>query len=237
MFLRRMATGFILVTMPGRAAAQRASDAVAGGAFLVSAAAVLPLDGPMHEFLAQRSLQSNVTLHRSANTISWLILPGTAGLLLGTYIAGQVGHDRGLAEIGFHGGESVFLGEVVTVVLKGAFGRVRPSVSPNDSYSFHPGWGFRHDTLGSLPSAHATAAFATAAVVAVESARWWRHSGWVPPLAYGAAATAGLARIYLSKHWLSDVLSGAGIGIAAGLVVTHFSESHPNNALDRAFLP
>jgi membrane-associated phospholipid phosphatase len=227
----------LLATIPARGAAQRASDLVAGGVFVLSAAALSPLDGRVHDFMTQPSLRSNVTLHRSANTISALILPGTAGLLLGTYIAGQVGHDRGLAEIGFHGGESVFLGEVVTVLLKGTFGRLRPNASPNDPYNFHPGSGFRHDSLGSLPSAHATAAFATAAVVAVESARWWHHSGWVPPLAYGAAGTAGLARIYLGKHWLSDVLSGAGIGIAAGLVVTHFSESHPNNALDRAFLP
>jgi membrane-associated phospholipid phosphatase len=234
---RCLAPVFLLVTAFGRAGAQRASDAAVAGAFVLGAAVLSPLDGRVHDFLAQPSLQSNVPLHATASTISQLTLPGAAGLLLSTYVGGQLGHDRGLAEIGFHGGEAAFLGEIVTVVLKGAFGRSRPSSSPNDPDNFHPGAGFTHDEQGSLPSAHATAAFAVAAVVSTESARWWHHAGWVGPLAYGAAGTAALARVYLTKHWLSDVLAGAGIGLGAGLLVTHFSEAHPNNALDRAFLP
>jgi hypothetical protein len=233
----QVATFFLLATLSGRAVAQRASDLEVGGAFVLGAAVLWPLDGRMHDFMTQPSLQSNKTLHRSASVISTLILPGTAATLLATYAGGQLGHDRGLAEIGFHGGEAVLLGEVVTSVLKGVLGRSRPAIDPNDPYDFHLGEGFIHDDHGSLPSAHTTAAFALAAVLSTESARWWRHSAWVGPVAYAGAGTAGLARIYLSKHWLSDVLSGAGIGLAAGLVVVHFSESHPNNALDRAFLP
>ena len=226
----------LLVSTPQRVSAQRASDLEVGAAFVVSAAVLAPLDGRVHDFLTQPSLAQNVALHRSANTLSALVLPGTAGLLLGTYIAGQVGHDRGLAEIGVHGGEAIFLGELVTGALKITLGRSRPTKSPDDPYHFHPFSGF-HEDEGSLPSAHATAAFALAAVLSTESARWWHHAGWVGPVAYSSAATAGAARIYLGKHWLSDVLTGAGIGICAGLVVTHFSESHPNNAIDRAFLP
>ena len=235
--LKRFAALLLLATASVRADAQRASDLEVGGAFMLGAVVLAPLDGRVHAFLTQPALESNVTLHRSASTISALILPGTAGLLLGTYIAGQVGHDRGLAEIGFHGGEAIFLGELVTGALKIVAGRSRPSRSPDDPYDFHPGKGLRHDDEGSFPSAHTTAAFALAAVLSTESARWWHHAGWVGPVAYAGASTAGAARIYLSKHWLSDVIAGAGIGICAGLVVTHFSESHPHNALDRAFLP
>lgn len=227
----------VLSSLTVRADAQRASDLEVGGAFVLSAAVLAPLDGRVHDFLTQPALVSNVALHRSANTISALILPGTAGILFGTYLGGQLGHDRGLAAIGFHGGGAIFLGEVVTGALKIAFGRSRPSRNPDDPYDFHPGHGLQRDDQGSLPSAHATAAFALAAVLSAESARWWHHAGWVGPVAYAGAGTAGLARIYLNKHWLSDVLTGAGIGICSGLVVTHFSESHPHNALDRAFLP
>ncbi len=229
----------LCMAIAGRIEAQppAATDLGVGGAFVLAAAVLSPLDTRMHALMNQPSLQSNVVLRRSAHTISSLILPGTGALLAATYAGGQLGHDRGLAEIGFHGGEAVFLGEMVTVVLKGVLGRSRPNVSPDDHYDFHPGSGFGHDDHGSLPSAHATAAFATAAVLSVESARSWRHAGWVGPVAYAGAGTAGLARIYLNRHWLSDVLSGAGIGIASGLLVSHFSESHPRNALDRAFLP
>ena len=229
----------LVIALAGRAEAQppAAQDLGVGGAFVLGALVLSPLDGRVHELLTQPALVSNVTLHRSASTLSALILPGTAGLLLGTYVAGQVGHDRGLAAIGFHGGEAIFLGELVTGALKISFGRSRPSKSPDDPYNFHPGAGLRRDDQGSLPSAHATAAFALAAVLSAESARQWHHAGWVGPVAYTGAATAGIARVYLNKHWLSDVLAGAGIGICAGLLVTHFSESHPNNALDRAFLP
>jgi hypothetical protein len=233
----RLSMLFALAVAPGRVRAQRASDLEVGGAFVVGSAVLLPLDGSVHRFLTQPALASNVPLHRTASTISTAILPGTAALLLGTYIGGQVSHDRGLAEIGFHGGEAVFLGEVVTGILKVTVGRSRPSESPDNPYDFHPGWAFAADGHQSFPSAHATAAFALAAILSTESARWWHHSAWVGPVAYAGAGTAGVARIYLGKHWVSDVVSGAGIGIASGLLVAHFSESHPNNALDRAFLP
>src|SRR5581483_10349542 len=103
----RFAVLLLLTSLSARADAQRASDLEVGGAFMLSAVVLAPLDRRMHDFLTQPSLESNVALHRSANTISALILPGTAGIVLGTYIAGQVGHDRGLAEIGFHGGEAI----------------------------------------------------------------------------------------------------------------------------------
>jgi membrane-associated phospholipid phosphatase len=234
---RGLATFFVLTAVAGRLDAQRASDLEVGGAFVLGAVVLAPLDGRVHDLMARPALASNVLLHRSASTISTLILPGTAGLLLGTYLGGQLSHDRGLAEIGFHGGEAVFLGEVVTGILKVTVGRSRPTVSPDNPYDFHPGWAYADDKKQSFPSAHATAAFAMAAVLSAESSRWWRHSAWVGPVAYAGAGTAGLARVYLGKHWLSDVLAGAGIGLASGLVVAHFSESHPNNALDRAFLP
>jgi membrane-associated phospholipid phosphatase len=212
-------------------------DLAVGGAFVLGAAVLSPLDQRVHDLMAQPSLQSNVALHRTAGTINALAIPGTAIFALGAYAGGQLGHDRGLAEIGFHGGESIILGEVVTLALKGVIGRARPNESPTNPYDFHPGAGFAHDSRGSLPSAHSTAAFALAASASVESARWWRGSSWIGPVAYAGAGTMALARVVSNKHWLSDVLAGAGIGMVSGLLVSHFSASHPRNALDRAFLP
>jgi membrane-associated phospholipid phosphatase len=228
----------LIIAIAGRAEAQpAATDLAVGGAFVLGAAVLSPLDQRVHDLMTQPALRSNTAVRRTTNTINTLAVPGTAIFALGAYAAGQLGHDRGLAEIGFHGGESIILGEVVTLALKGVIGRARPDESPSNPYDFHPGAGFARDSRGSLPSAHATAAFALASAASVESARWWRGSSWIGPVAYAGAGTMALARVVSNKHWLSDVLAGAGVGMAAGLLVSHFSASHPRNALDRAFLP
>ena len=235
--LNRFAAFLLLTSASECIQAQRASDLEVGGVFVLGAAVLSPFDERVHDLMARPSLQSSVVLHRTASTINALAVPGTAIFALGAYTAGQIGHDRGLAEIGFHGGESIILGEVVTIALKGVIGRARPEERPDNPYDFHLGSGFAHDSRGSLPSAHATAAFALASAASVESARWWRGASWIGPLAYAGAGTMALSRVYSNKHWLSDVLAGAGVGMASGLLVAHFSASHPRNALDRAFLP
>jgi membrane-associated phospholipid phosphatase len=66
----------------------------------------------------------------------------------------------------------------------------------------------------SLPSGHTSTAFATATVL-------HRHFGWkagVP--AYAVAAYVGASRIQAKRHFLSDVVLGASIGLAAGRTVT-----------------
>jgi membrane-associated phospholipid phosphatase len=66
----------------------------------------------------------------------------------------------------------------------------------------------------SFPSGHTASAFATATIVQ-------QHYGWkagVP--AYALAGAVSASRMASNKHYLSDVLMGAGIGIAAGRAVT-----------------
>lgn len=66
----------------------------------------------------------------------------------------------------------------------------------------------------SFPSGHTASAFASASVLE-------RHFGpkiGIP--AYAFAAYVGLARMSANKHHISDVIMGAGIGIAAGRTVT-----------------
>lgn len=66
----------------------------------------------------------------------------------------------------------------------------------------------------SFPSGHASSAFATASVLQ-------RHFGWkagVP--AYALGSYVALARMSWNRHHASDVVMGAGLGIAAGRTVT-----------------
>jgi len=84
-----------------------------------------------------------------------------------------------------------------TYAMKFSIDRTRPNGDPR-----------------SFPSGHASSTFATAAVLE-------QHYGWklgVP--AFAAAAYAGSSRVAANKHWASDVVFGAFLGVASGRTVT-----------------
>lgn len=62
----------------------------------------------------------------------------------------------------------------------------------------------------SFPSGHTATAFMTATMLSKE---YGHLSPWVSVGAYAAATTTGLTRMANNRHWLSDVMTGAGIGI------------------------
>ncbi len=62
----------------------------------------------------------------------------------------------------------------------------------------------------SFPSGHTATAFMTATMLTKE---YGHKSPWIGIGAYTVASATGLMRIANNKHWLSDVLTGAGIGI------------------------
>ena len=59
----------------------------------------------------------------------------------------------------------------------------------------------------SFPSGHSATAFTGAELVRLEYGPWWGAG------AYLVAAGTGFLRIYNNRHWFTDVLAGAGIGI------------------------
>jgi len=66
----------------------------------------------------------------------------------------------------------------------------------------------------SFPSGHATASFATAAVLE-------EYYGWKVGIpAYAAAAYTAASRVTSNHHWVSDVTFGAALGIVSGRTVT-----------------
>lgn len=62
----------------------------------------------------------------------------------------------------------------------------------------------------SFPSGHTAQAFAAATFLAEEYKDQFK---WMPYVAYGMASTVGMMRIANNRHYISDVLLGAGIGI------------------------
>lgn len=79
-------------------------------------------------------------------------------------------------------------------LLKGTIPTWRPDMSANNSF----------------PSGHTATAFVGAELVWQE---YSHQSIWYGIGAYGIAAGTGFFRMYNNKHWLSDVIMGAGIGI------------------------
>ena len=65
-------------------------------------------------------------------------------------------------------------------------------------------------TAYSFPSGHTANVFAGATMLAIE---YGEHHKWVPYAAYGVATTVGAMRMINNKHYISDVLFGAGLGI------------------------
>lgn len=96
----------------------------------------------------------------------------------------------------FLAGASYAFAMIPAVITKNLYSSDRPSGEDNDSF----------------PSGHTTAAFVGAHVMYKEfkdSNTWIAFSGYV------MATMVGIARIIHNKHWVSDVLAGAGLGILA----------------------
>ena len=87
---------------------------------------------------------------------------------------------------------------VTTQMLKWAVGRERPNGADNHSF----------------PSGHTAAVFGVAEVVRT------LYGNGAGVAFYGLAAITGISRIHDNKHYLSDVVAGAGLGIG---VVRGFS--------------
>ncbi|MEJ5995061.1 phosphatase PAP2 family protein [Pedobacter sp. Du54] len=89
---------------------------------------------------------------------------------------------------------SAIITDVTVTSLKRTTLRLRPSGS---GYS-------------SFPSGHTAVAFAAAELLHQE---FKEHSPWIGYAGYGIAGATGVSRMYNNKHWLSDVIAGAGFGL------------------------
>ena len=68
----------------------------------------------------------------------------------------------------------------------------------------------------SFPSGHTETSFVAAEFLHQE---YKNQSVWISIGGYSAAAFVGIARIYNNRHWVSDVVAGAGIGVLTTKVV------------------
>ena len=123
-----------------------------------------------------------------------------------------------------------FFGPAMTLGLKvgGVEGRSqwgRMLASAGLSYAFMAGFvnsikytakELRPDgsTYNSWPSGHTATSFVGATILHKEYGL--TRSPWYSVAGYGVATATGIMRVLNNRHWVSDVLSGAGIGIMSG---------------------
>lgn len=123
----------------------------------------------------------------------WIQLGGAVG----TYLIGRVSRNVRVATVGSELIRAQIVTEAITEGLKISVRRTRPD-----------------GTHLSFPSGHTSATFATATVLD-------REFGWkVGVPAYAAATAVAISRMSENKHFASDVIFGAAIGLVAGRRIT-----------------
>jgi undecaprenyl-diphosphatase len=152
----------------------------------------------------------HLTRHVQTPALTWLFVLLSAWwvrgpLLIGIGLGVDLCHRRppltALAAAVAFGVASAINGAIKVLV-----GRPRPTVADPHLHAL-----IAVPSSPSFPSGHAATAFAAAVTIArlAPRVRWW---------VLGLAALVALSRVYLRVHYPLDILGGALIGIAVGLV-------------------
>jgi membrane-associated phospholipid phosphatase len=154
-----------------------------------------------------------------------------------TYGIGRLVKSETASDIGAHWSQAIILNNVVSEVIRGPVGRVRPRVSPDNAFKFEFGGGFTKFEDRSFPSLHTSSAFATASALVAEIGLRKPDAVWfAAPILYGVASIPGLTRLYLHQHWASDVAAGVFVGTLLGAKVVRYAHTHRRNKIDRFLL-
>jgi len=136
------------------------------------------------------------TLFQSGNVIGNFLFQIGAGFA--TYAGGKATGNKKLAYAGRDIVRAQLLSQSLVQTLKYTVRRDRPDLSDNKSF----------------PSGHSASMFATATVLQ-------RYYGWkIGAPAYAVGGYVALARMAWNRHHASDVVMGAGFGIASARTVT-----------------
>lgn len=127
----------------------------------------------------------------------WLGSPALLGGLAGgsLLIGYKSGHHK-LRRVGFDLSQSFILVQGTTQALKFTVRRERPNGESNQSF----------------PSGHSSGSFAMAVVIA-------HHYPEAAFPAFGVAGFVAFSRLVKDKHWLSDSVGGATLGLIVGMTV------------------
>jgi membrane-associated phospholipid phosphatase len=188
----------------------------AGGSFLL-----LSVDAG-----AKRSLG-----RKSANTLNqdfWDIPTyygyiGPANVIsLTVYAAGLFTGEDNIRTTGRLAFEAISISGISVMAIRYIFGRSRPYYNEGPR-KFN--WFEASNEIQSFPSGHTVVAFAMSTIFAEQIDNIWARIGF-----YGMAALTGFARVHNNQHWLSDVITGAALGMGAGFYVLNKEEERTSPA-------
>ena len=142
--------------------------------------------------------------HQISNSAYWLPAAIVVGELGYGFIADDPLNKRYAVETGI----TVGIGQAMSIGLKHLFKRPRPYMRFPDV--IHP---VNYGTGPSFPSGHTTLAFSTATSLALTRKQW---TVTVPITLW--AGSVGYSRMYLGRHYPTDVLGGIAVGIVSGIL-------------------
>lgn len=184
------------------------AGSVVGGSFLA-----FTVDGGIRDYY--RDHRSNFLQSVSDVTTHFGDYKQQAPIIMGLWITGVGMQDETMQKMAGDALEaSVISAGIITPLLVLTSGRALPEEN-EDAMKFKPFQAGRY----SYPSGHTTAAFALATVLDQNLRK--KYGYWQTPLLYGMAVGCAESRIYDAKHYLSDIILGAGIGWSVGYWVAN----------------
>ena len=175
----------------------------------VGSAAILSIANPNREKAYNVQLEAGIKNENLCDSGNFY---GTGfveiGLSLGGWGVGKIAHSEKWRAFGFEAGTSLAETTALAWILKTAVHRTRPDGGP---YSF--------------PSGHCATAFSIVPAA-------WKYGGWKAGIpATLAGVITGLGRMEDNRHYLSDCLAGATLGLLCGTAACgSFSTAVPRMA-------
>lgn len=177
----------------------------------------LLLDRPVEEQIPEGG---GTRLAWASHRLNYGGRPQVAAVALGaTWAGAKLAGSPKTAEAVEHVAIALLASGVANGTLKVAVGRERPEFT-DDPHRFRPING--KDRWQSFPSGHSTVAFSLAAAISEEA-----REPLVSVATYGTAALVGWSRIYDDRHWTSDVVAGAVLGIVTSRYAIHRLHAPP----------
>lgn len=182
---------------------------------------VMQADQPVRNFLNHDSKYANSFLIEFGNM--WGEIYFTELLFGGFSIYALYNGDETAHKIAFEIAQAACYTFYVNGSLKFIIGRARPYLEQGNQ-TYVPFSEYTNPDHQSLPGGHTGIVMALTTVLSRNAKPWWLKT-----LAYLPAALSIIGRVYLDKHWTSDVFLGGAIGYITATWVVDQHEKPTGN--------